>query len=222
MLKFLFKTLGKTLAKRHLYITNSLSYLHRKPEISLIRGDFVRIAALELAANEIISKKIQGSIAEVGVYKGDFAAVVNQLFPTRKMYLFDTFEGFDSRDVKKEQENNFSTGEQDFSGTSVDLVLGKMTTPENCIVKKGFFPETAAGVEDAFVFVSLDTDLYDPILAGLHFFYPKLIKGGYIFVHDYNNDSYKGAKRAVQEFCAETGVGFTPLPDMSGTAIITK
>ena len=56
-----------------------------------------------------------------------------------------------------------------------------MAHPDNCIVKQGFFPETATDVEDTFCFVSIDTDLYEPIYQGLKFFYPKLEKGGYIF-----------------------------------------
>ena len=75
---------------------------------------------------------------------------------------------------------------------------------------------------EEFVFVSIDTDLYDPIYNGLLYFYPRLIKGGYIFVHDYNNDGYTGAKKAVQQFCKENQISFTPLPDSCGTAIIAK
>jgi O-methyltransferase len=63
-------------------------------------------------------------------------------FPDRKLYLFDTFEGFDERDVKIELKNNYSAGNQDFSNTSVELVLNKMKHKDNCIIKKGFFPET--------------------------------------------------------------------------------
>jgi O-methyltransferase len=70
--------------------------------------------------------------------------------------------------------------------------------------------------------VSIDTDLYDPIYNGLQYFYPRLVKGGYIFIHDYNNDAYLGAKKAVQQFCAENNISFVPLPDSCGSAIITK
>jgi O-methyltransferase len=49
-----------------------------------------------------------------------------------------------------------------------------------------------------------------------------LAKGGYIFVHDYNNDNYKGAKEAVNKFCLENNITKTVLPDSCGTAIITK
>ena len=116
----------------------------------------------------------------------------------------------------------FSKGDQDFSDTSVDAVLKKMPYPEQCIVKKGFFPKTAEGVEDSFCFVSIDADLYDPILKGLEFFYPRLEKGGFIFIHDFNNNGYLGAREAVLQFCKANNIGFVPIPDSGGTAIITK
>ncbi|RYD92058.1 MAG: methyltransferase, partial [Sphingobacteriales bacterium] len=73
-----------------------------------------------------------------------------------------------------------------------------------------------------FCLVSIDADLYDPILAGLRFFYPRLDKGGAIMVHDYNNSEYPGARQAVHEFCAEAGVTFVPIPDIGGTVVLRK
>jgi O-methyltransferase len=136
--------------------------------------------------------------------------------------LFDTFNGFDDRDIKKEKDEKFSTGNQDFSDTSVQSVLSRMPHPEKCFPVIGFFPESAKDVNDEFVFVSLDADLYDPIYAGLCFFYPKLVSGGYIFIHDFNNDLYKGARKAVEQFCAEQKINFFPLPDSGGSAVICK
>ncbi|HYJ64721.1 MAG TPA: TylF/MycF/NovP-related O-methyltransferase, partial [Parafilimonas sp.] len=75
---------------------------------------------------------------------------------------------------------------------------------------------------DKFCFVSIDADLYEPILSGLQFFYPKLESKGYIFVHDFNNDLYKGAKKAVIDFCNTNNVGYLPISDSCGTAIIIK
>ena len=59
-----------------------------------------RAAALELIAREIYRYNIEGSTAELGVFKGEFSRFINHYFPDRKLYLFDTFEGFDSRDVE--------------------------------------------------------------------------------------------------------------------------
>jgi len=130
--------------------------------------------------------------------------------------------GFNNADIDVEKNNNFSQGNQDFSDTSVNTVIQKMKFPEKCVVKKGYFPDSLDGLEDSFCFVSLDPDLYKPILDGLEYFYPRLVKGGYIFVHDYNNSLYPGAKQAVREFCNKNKIPFVPLTDSWGTVIIAK
>ena len=214
--------LAPLLERRNTYLSQSMVYNTIQPKIDLKRADFVRYATLELVRQEIERRSLIGSVAEVGVYRGDFASQLNRCFPNRTLYLFDTFEGFDTTDVEVERKKGFSTGEQDFSDTSVDLVLSKMVTPQQCVVKKGFFPQTAKDIEDTFVFVSLDADLYQPIYEGLVYFYPRLEAGGYIFIHDVNNEEYKGARQALEQFCSEQGVGFVPLADYSGTAVISK
>lgn len=184
--------------------------------------NYIRISTLELAAHEIRERKVSGSVAELGVYKGEFAKYINQLFPDRKFYLFDTFQGFAEEDVKVEQTNNYSTGKQNFANTSVADVLGKMKYPQQCEVRQGWFPESLQGLEDTFCFVSLDADLYKPIYDGLEYFYPRLSRGGYIFVHDYNNSQYEGAKAAVREFCDKNNIGYTPITDSWGSVVISK
>ena len=213
---------GKFLQKKKVSITGTLDYLERNRVVDYNYFDYIRLATLELISFEIKKRNLKGNVAELGVYKGKFARYVNQFFPERNLYLFDTFEGFDSRDVVGEKAENFSSGEQDFSDTSIASVLSQMPFPDKCIPMKGFFPEPASALEDPFVLVSLDADLYQPIYAGLNFFYPKLVSGGYILVHDFNNDKYRGSRQAVEQFCSEKGINFTPLPDSGGSAIIAK
>jgi O-methyltransferase len=212
----------RSLKKNNVFIGNSLEYLHRKRELDKNHFDYVRVASLELISYEINLRQIKGNVAELGVYKGKFARQINRYFPDRVLYLFDTFEGFDQADVAKEKSQDLSQGDQDFSNTSVEAVLKVMPHPSQCKPIKGYFPESAKGVDDQFVFVSLDADLYDPLYAGLVFFYPKLVPGGYIFVHDFNNDHYKGARKAVETFCREQGINYMPLPDSCGSAVVMK
>jgi O-methyltransferase len=213
---------GKLLSRKKIFTSSSLEYLQRTRVIDHNYFDYIRLATLELVSHEINSKNLSGNVAELGVYKGKFARYINQFFPDRKFYLFDTFEGFDNRDIRIDQASNYSSGEQDFSDTSISKVLEIMPFPKQCIPVKGFFPESAKDVSDTFVFVSLDTDLFEPIYKGLEFFYPRLAQGGYIFVHDFNNDNYKGARKAVEQFCAENKIGYLPLPDSGGSVIISK
>ncbi len=153
------------------------------------------------------------AVAEGGVYRGEFSAVINRCFPNSKLYLFDTFEGFDSRDLEIEKKQNFSNLDKNqFSNTSIDIVLSKLKYKENVEVHKGFFPETATMVKDDFCFVNLDFDLYQPILEGLKFFYPKMIYGSIILIHDYYNVSLPGVKQAIEDYEREIGMELIKIP----------
>lgn len=185
--------------------------------------DFVRTQAFNLCAEQVELRNVAGSIAELGVFRGDQAHLMGKLFPDRTFHLFDTFEGFAQSDLKIEHDAGYSVADiGDFANTSVDLVLEKIVNPERVVVHQGYFPATAAGVEDTFAFVSLDVDLHDPTAAGLEYFYPRLSSGGFIFVHDYNNGRYNGVKDAVEAFVARTHCCTMPLPDFSGSIVILK
>lgn len=153
------------------------------------------------------------SVAEGGVFRGEFAKYIHRAFPHSKLYLFDTFEGFDQRDVEYEKEHYpFGLNDHEFSNTSIPFVLSKMDDPKRVIIRQGFFPETAAGIEDRFCFVHLDFDLYAPILEGLRFFYPRMIEGSVILIHDYYNIGLPGVKDAIDDYEKEIGRTIDKLP----------
>lgn len=222
--RVLFKIVALYLNRYGLYVTKILS--KKKISISLteeaiISSDFVRLATLELCAEQIKNKGILGSMAELGVYRGRFSRHINRLFPDRRLYLFDTFEGFDSEHLKMEKKLGLATKDKIFE-TNTDIVLAAMPHPKVCKIMKGLFPKTAVGIEDKFAFVSLDADLFYPTYEGLKFFYPRMSLGGYIFVHDYNNSDWGGIKKAIDQFVMEFNVQIVPIADAQGTVIIVK
>jgi O-methyltransferase len=60
------------------------------------------------------------------------------------------------------------------------------------------------------------------VLSSLDWFYDRLSPGGYILVHDFNNEAFGGAKKAVREFQDRTGASIVPIPDWGGTAVVTR
>lgn len=180
-----------------------------------------RNASLEGVASILSKKAIKGAVAELGVYRGDFAKEINRVFPERELYLFDTFEGFPEQDLYYEVENNLLTNKSGkFKNTSVEYVLSRMPYREKCIVKKGYFPDTAEGMEEKFAFVSIDVDLYKPMLAGLEYFWERMEKNGYIFVHDYFSNAYAGTQKAIEEFAEKYNVSFIPIGDTYSVAFV--
>lgn len=164
------------------------------------------------------------SVAEGGCYQGDFAKEINRCFPDKKLYLFDTFAGLDERDTKTEHAEGFSIFEKShLSRTSAELVMQKMYFPEKVEIRAGYFPETVKGLEnEKFFFVNLDFDMYAPTLAGLQFFYERLVKSGVILIHDYYNPGYKGIKAAVDDYEKANKIKLCRLPigDHCSIAII--
>lgn len=229
MLRFAIRltiSIQQFLLKRHVVLTRDLTVSGRVRNLNADPGydsfDYVRISTLELIAHEIRNRNIGGSCAEVGVFRGHFAAYINRLFPDRSLFLFDTFEGFPNEHLKRDFVHNHVGIDQDFSSTSVEAVLSKMPHPEQCKVHKGIFPATAKGIEEGFAFVSLDADLFEPIYEGLCFFFPRLERGGVILVHDYNNVLYGGAREAVNRFILEHKPTFIPIADHYGSIAILK
>ncbi len=171
----------------------------------------------------VSGRRIPGEVAEAGVFQGEFAKIINDIFSDRKLYLFDTFEGFDERDIWYEEKNNFSEAKRGHLNlTSEELVLEKMPNPGQCIIKKGYFPDSAKDVSAEFCFVNLDMDLYKPTLEGLRFFYPRMVKGGIIIVHDYFSIGYEGVNAALDEFLEGIDEMIIPFPIGDGISIAVQ
>lgn len=188
-------------------------------------NDYVRIKSFELAVKEIRKRKLEGAVAEVGVFRGEFAQYINCAFPNSTCYLFDTFEGFDANEALDELKRGNCTNAfvEAYKQTNIGMVLDKMKYLDKIVIKQGFFPESLGGLEDNFVFASLDVDFENSIYEGLKYFYPRLVEGGFIFVHDYNSD-LAGVEKAVDRYEQEEQIRLCKMPlcDANGTLVIMK
>ena len=183
-----------------------------------------RAAALRQLSEQINALGVTGDAAELGSYRGDFAAVINAAFPERRLHIFDTFEGFAEADVAVERSEGLSRAKAgDFSATGVEAVMSRLPHPGLAVFHKGWFPDTFRGCEGLrFAFVSVDADLYAPTAAALPLFWDRLSPGGAILVHDAGGTQYLGPARALREFCAPRRILPTPLSDLHGTVLLRK
>lgn len=182
---------------------------------------------LERAMREIYRNNIPGEIAEFGVFEGDFAMWINLCFPEKNLYLFDTFSGFDDRDID-DFEMKWSGKRLHYGRFEGDanrrekLVLEKMCYDNVVHIKKGYFPDSTYGMKDIkYSFVHIDVDLYKPTKAGLEYFWPRMSPGGYIFSHDLQVPTFRAARIAIKEFCEENGVSYVPMND-NRTGVLAK
>jgi hypothetical protein len=184
-----------------------------------------RIIFLRHLAELLDENKVSGEVAECGVFRGSFASHINAYFPKRKLYLFDTFEGFKQNDM--DAENDRETIRWLQSQTVGIIATGSAFTAtlrcvnrENVIVVPGQVPQTLAKCEhEKFAFVNLDMDLYAPQLAALRFFAPRMSPGGVILLHDYYYKYTPGVKQAVDEFARERNFSRLPIGDNSSIAL---
>lgn len=90
--------------------------------------DEERLAVMRKCIGKLIREEVPGNLAELGVYKREFAKHLNYYMPDRKLYLFDTFEGFSEQD--HHDKDDVSIWQGHFRDTAVEEVLQKMTNRE--------------------------------------------------------------------------------------------
>ena len=183
--------------------------------------DVERFLALSLAFDQIHKEGVAGDFAELGVYKGDTAAVLARHARRlgRTLWLLDTFEGFDERDF-----TGLDAGRSGaFGDTSLSAVSQRVGL-ENTVYIDGYFPDTASRLPDdrTYCLVNIDTDLYAPIKSGLEYFYPRMEPGGFIVVHDYGSMAWVGVEKAVDEFFADKPESVISMPDSAGSAVVRR
>lgn len=184
-------------------------------------GDIGRLWAFILNVKDALERGIEGDFAELGVWRGNTAAVLAHYAKGRRVYMFDTFEGFDRRDLVGVD----ASQEPRFSDTSLDLVRENVWDSFGaCRYVKGYFPDSIGEehIRARYAVVSLDCDLQEPMAAALDFFYPRLNQGGIMFIHDYGNSFWPGIRLAVGAFCRTHQLYPILMPDKSGSVILRK
>jgi len=185
-------------------------------------GDSSRFFFFCLMQDQIFKERLKGDIAELGVYKGMTASVLANIARRagRTAYLFDTFEGFDKKDLVGIDKDKRP---EQFTDTSLEAVRNRVGT-ENVRYVQGRFPESAAQIPQdlRFCLVHIDCDLFEPITAALEYFYPRMVPGGFMVIHDYSSLAWNGAERAVDAFFADKLEFVIPLTDGGGSAVVRR
>jgi O-methyltransferase len=185
-------------------------------------ADRIRFYNLWLQAERLKRDGIEGSFAELGVYKGETARLMHLCAPEKTLHLFDTFEGFPATDLKDESGKAAAYTTLHFADTGLEKVKRYLGEHPEIVYHQGYFQESIKDMEnEKFALVSLDADLHKPTKAGLEFFYPRLSPGGVIMIHDYNTD-WPELMKAVDTFCTGIPESLVPVPDADSTVMILK
>jgi O-methyltransferase len=197
---------------------NDIIFVDRTRESFTVKG-----AALRRLTRRLQSLGVAGNVAELGCYQGDLSWQLNALMPDRKLYLFDTFEGYDERDLAKDAELGcFRPEAPAWKDVKTELVMARMPQKDQVILKQGWFPETALDLEEErYALVVLDADLYQPTYAGMEYFFPRMSRGGVIVVCNYESTRFTGIRRALDDLEKKYGAFLIlPIGDLEGTVMI--
>lgn len=178
-------------------MSSSFEQIHdQMSALTLVSRD--RCEALFILAEK--ANKLDGDIAEIGVYKGGTAKLLSLACPNKTVHLFDTFQGMPPKDDPSIDVHK----EGDFNDTSLDIVQSALSDCDNTRFYQGMFPETIDNtVSEKFSLVHSDVDLYQCNVDVLEYFYPKMVKGGIIVFDDYEWEGCPGIKKSLEEFLSD-------------------
>ena len=149
---------------------------------------------------------LDGSVIEVGVFRGKGARHLVWGLPDKQVHLFDTWEGMDDLvNLDFDQDRWAKYAKVDFQTVQNYLLeqVGKELYG-NLHFYKGVFPESANGMKDErFCLAHIDVDLYQSTLDACKWVYPRMVRGGIMMFNDYSCVECPGATKAIDEFFAD-------------------
>ena len=186
------------------------------------RQNLTRFMALYEIFKRVLN--VKGSIVECGVHQGfgimtwaKLSAILEPTNLTRRIYGFDTFEGFPS--LAEQDRSTFSehvkTGE--LAAGSYDEIM-ELSDIHDSTRFLGHIPKVKLVKGDASetipTFVAehphlvvsllfLDFDLYEPTKAALEQFLPRMPKGAVVAFDELDNPLWPGETNAMLEACNE-------------------
>lgn len=172
----------------------------------------------DILANRIRTidgKSLEGDFCEFGCYRGDTSLLLEKLLENyhqkltserRLLWIYDSFEGLPSKSPEDNSAagDNFQTGKLLVTKREVVERFKKagLRVPR---VRKGFFDQldnstNSHDLPEKIAFAFLDGDLYNSIKTSFTLVTPRMVSGGVIIVHDYNNPQLPGVTKAVDEW----------------------
>lgn len=175
-----------------------------------------------------IIKNVSGDIIECGIGRGRSLMIICALNffydknegGQRKIFGYDSFEGFPEPDLKDKSFRNpkkgdwskSPSGKYDYSEEFIKKILTEADIPLekiNLTITKGFFNESLLNHPNRpIALLHVDGDLYESHKSILEILFDKVSIGGIIIFDDITNkkngkDPFPGARIAVEEFFKE-------------------
>jgi len=195
------------------------------------RQNLTRFLVLYEIFKKIIN--IKGSIVECGVNQGygimswaKFSAIMEPVNLTRRIFGFDTFEGFLEITEKDRSNSSKHVKVGDLSADTYDELYGLAKIHDSTRFL-GHIPKVSLIKGDAIetipTFINehphlmvsllyLDFDLYEPTKVAIENFMPRMPKGAVIAFDELDNPLWPGETQAMFEFCQDYHLRIERLP----------
>lgn len=160
------------------------------------------IFPIELSTREeMISLLPQNiSIAEIGVFKGDFSKILFNILKPSNLYLVDVFSGIAGSGDKNGENFEFINLSESFNELEQYFKHHKSVQ-----LVKSYSDQFLESLQDELLdAVYIDADhSYLSVKKDLAWSRKKVKKGGFIMGHDYHNEMFPSVVQAVSEFCQQ-------------------
>ncbi len=174
-----------------------------------------RLDNVQLCVEQVIKNNIPGDFVETGSWRGGMTIFMRALLDVygvsdRFVWVADSFEGLP---VPADENDGLDLSQVDYLKVSLEQVKANFEKfnllDDQVKFLKGWFADTlpTAPIKDIAI-LRLDGDLYSSTMDSLENLYPKVSKGGFVIVDDYN--SWPACKRAVTEYLAAHSI----IPDI--------
>lgn len=189
------------------------------------------LASYILARYFLYAMELDGGYAECGVFRGTSALFLCRAALTRRpgyagegLHLIDSFEGLSqpsAEDLIANHDASRSGVTQGALSAPVEAARNALREFPRAVIHKGWIPAVFEELpQRSWAFVHIDVDLYEPTLACLEYFYPRLCEKGVVICDDYVTPLFPGAQRAWDLFCSSHGLPFVVLD--TGQSVILK
>lgn len=165
----------------------------------------------ENAIDEISKKAPIGDFVECGSYAG-FSSKVLANNCKQTLHLFDSWEGISEL---SDFDNKYYETQKWIC--NLETIQEKLSDFNNVKYYKGWYPDRFSEVDKEISLLHIDASLYNSTKTSLEYFWPKLIKGGYLIVNFHEGYS-TGPEKAVMEMFDEEDLEIYPM----GIRLIVK
>ncbi len=169
------------------------------------------------------SKKLDGALIEIGVWRGSTGALIAKKARLcgikDPVYLCDTFKGV----VKASEKDPLYKGGE-HADTSRQIVEELVTTLglDNVHILEGVFPDQTAQwiQEKRFRLCHIDVDVYDSARDIVEWLWNRMVAGGIVIYDDYGFEGCSGITRYVEEQTSKADR--LVIHNLNGHALIVK